>query len=167
MLYGHVETLTDIDVLYAGLSWVKYAERTIENSSYARNVERFISQYGVATLSVEAMLKDLRAKYPTICYRDAMMALNWLKGYHGFTDMEPRWDQCQEYIGPKVKELVQKIASLKDLKIRFGEFEDDEVILFTVDGVNFITEEFRMDPHGKWFDHKSKSLDSNMSLRSH
>lgn len=44
------------------------------------------------------------------------------------------------------------------MKIRFGEFEDDEVlIILTVDGVNFITEEFWMDPHGKWFDHKSKS----------
>lgn len=27
----------------------------------------------------------------------------------------------------------------------------------TVDGVNFITEEFRMGPHGKWYDPKSKS----------
>ena len=157
VLYGNVETLTDVDVLYAGLKWVNYTNQKLENSSYSRNVDRFISKYGVGPLSVEAMLKDLRAKYPAICYRDVMMSLNWLKSYQGFTDMESGWDRCKEYIGPKVKEYVQKIASLKILKIRFGEFDDDEVIIFTVDGVNFMTEEFRMDPYGKWFDPKSKS----------
>ena len=169
VLYGLVETLTDVDVLYAGLTWVNYSSQTFENSSYSRNVDRFVSHYGVGPLSVEAMLKDLRAKYPAVCYRDAMMALNWLKGYHGFTDMEPIWDRCKEYIGPKVKDHVQKIASLKDLKIRFGEFEDDKVlIILTVDGVNFITEEFWMDPHGKWFDHMSiNRRDSSTSLQSH
>jgi len=157
VLYGHVETLNDVDVLYAGLTWVNYTKKRLENSSYNRNVDRFVSHYGVGPLSVEAMLKDLKAKYPTISYRDTMMALNWMKGYHGFTDMEPTWDRCKEYIGPKVKAHVQKIASLKDMKIRFEDFDDDDIIIFTVDGVNFITEEFRMDPHGKWFDHKSKS----------
>jgi len=51
-----------------------------------------------------------------------------------------------------VKNYVWRFASLKDYL-----FEDDDVIIFTVDGVNCMTEEFRMDPHGKWFDHKSKS----------
>lgn len=107
VLYGHVETLTDVDVLYAGLTWVNYSSQKFENSSYSRNVDRFVSHYGVGPLSVEAMLKDLRAKYPAVCYRDAMMALNWLKGYHGFTDMEPIWDRCKEYIGPKVNRKLQ------------------------------------------------------------
>ena len=103
------------------------------------------------------MLKDLRMKYPDVNYRDSMMAMNWLKSYETFQSMESSWDRCREHIGARVKDYVEKIASLKILKIKFGEFEDDEVIILTVDGVNFITEEFRMDPHGKWFDHKSKS----------
>jgi hypothetical protein len=86
-----------------------------------------------------------------------MMAINWLKCYQSFQAMESTWNRCKEYIGPRVKYYVGKLASLKNLKIRFGEFEDDEAIIFTVDGINFITEEFCMDPHGKWFDHKSKS----------
>ena len=149
--------MTDVDVLYAGLSWVKYDKQTLESSSYRRNEARFISIYGVGPHTVEATLRALKGKYPPMCFRDAMMALHWLKCYPTFQSMEPTWSRCREYIGPKVKEYVEKIASLKNLKIKFGEFEDDQVIIFTVDGVNFITEEFRMDPHGKWFDHKSKS----------
>ena len=41
-----------------------------------------------------------------------------------------------------MKDCVGRIASLKDLKTKFGEFKDDDVIIFTVDGVNFTTEEF-------------------------
>ena len=121
------------------------SKKKFEHSGYSRNVDRFISFYGVGPLSVEAMLKDLRVKHPNPTTRccDAMMALPWLRGYQTFRGpMETTWDQCKEYIGPKVKDYVGRIASLKDLKIKVGEFEDDDVIIFTVDGVNFMTEEF-------------------------
>ena len=59
VLYGYVETLTDIDVLYAGLVWVNLSKKKFEHSRYSINVDRFILFYGVGPLSVEAMLKDL------------------------------------------------------------------------------------------------------------
>ena len=39
VLYGHVETLTDVDVLYAGLTWVNLSKKKFEHSSYSRNVD--------------------------------------------------------------------------------------------------------------------------------
>jgi len=36
-------------------------------------------------------------------------------------------------------------------------FRDEEVHIISVDGVNFITQEFGLEPDPKWFDHKSLS----------
>ena len=76
--------LTDVDILYAGLSWVKYDKKTLEKSSFERNERRFVSKFGIGVYAVEAMLKDLRMKYPDINYCNSMMAMNWLKSYETF-----------------------------------------------------------------------------------
>ena len=47
------------------------------------------------------------------------------------------------------------IQSLKEKKIVFDGFADDEVHWITVDTVNFQTQEFRLDPSSDWFDFKS------------
>ena len=88
VLRGHVRVLTDVDILYAGLSWVKYDKKTLEKSSFERNERRFVSKFGIGVHAVEAMLKDLRMKYPDVNYRDSMMAMNWLKSYETFQSME-------------------------------------------------------------------------------
>lgn len=71
--------------------------------------------------------------------------------------MAGRWKHCEDYIGPKVKDYAKRIQSLKDLKIRFDGFDEKEEFWFSVDGVHFPTQEFRLDPSTKWFDFKSNS----------
>ena len=89
VLYGNVSVMTDVDVLYAGLSWVKYDRQTLESSSYRRNEARFISIYGVGPHTVEATLRALKGKYPPMFFRNAMVALHQLKCYPTVPSMEP------------------------------------------------------------------------------
>ncbi|KAL7541847.1 hypothetical protein ACHAWF_007034 [Thalassiosira exigua] len=56
-----------------------------------------------------------------------------------------------------VKDYVEKIASLKSIKILFEGFEEDDVYPFAVDCVHFTTNEFRLTPSSEWYDFKSHS----------
>lgn len=85
-----------------------------------------MSLYGVDPLAIEAFFEDFKAKYPDMSSQDTMMAINWLKQYQSFQSVETGWKRCKEHIGPTVKDNVEKIASMKDIKIRFGEFEGEE-----------------------------------------
>ena len=62
------------------------------------------------------------------------------------------------YIGRTVREYTKMFASLKYLKIKMDiDKSDAGIIVYTVDGVNFATSEFRKNPSTKWFDHKSNN----------
>lgn len=53
--------------------------------------------------------------------------------------------------------LCRRLSLVKEKRIVFGGFHSEEVHIISVDGVNFSTQEFRLDPSSKWFDHKTKS----------
>ena len=49
------------------------------------------------------------------------------------------------------------IQSLKEMKIRFEGFNKKYEYQIGVDGQNYHTNEFRLTPHSKWYEHKSNS----------
>lgn len=68
-----------------------------------------------------------------------------------------RWKYGEDYIRRAVRENAASIQSLKPRVIRFAGFAEGEIHWVTVDGSNFDTEEFRLDPSTKWYNHKSHS----------
>ncbi len=74
--------------------------------------------------------------------------------------MSGRWKDHEDTIAPKWKNIVEKIASLstENIVLDYDLFDEDEVFLFTVDGVNFTTCEPRAkNPGPQNYDHKSNS----------
>lgn len=151
-----ISSLTEEDLLYDGLRFVGYDETSMKQVKVEENVARFKSFYGVAPSTLLPFLKDLKNEHPNIDYRNVMMTCNFLKGDEVKRCMEPKWGRNKSYIGRTVRQYTKMFASLKYLKIKM-EFDDGDknIIVYTVDGVNFATSEFRNDPSSKWFDHKS------------
>ena len=87
------------------------------------------------------------------------MTLNWLFGYNTEHVLAGRWGLRKETIRKKVRGLTKKIAKLKSKKIRldFGDFDDDEIYIFSVDGVHFTKHEVRTKPGPEWYGTKSNS----------
>lgn len=151
-----IPSLTEEDLLCDGLRFVGYDETGIKQVKAEENVERFKSFYGVAPSAILPFIKDLKEAHPEIVYRDVMMTCNFLKSDPLKRCMEPVWGRNKTYIGRTVRKYCKMFASLKYLKIKM-EFDENDIdtIVYTVDGVNFATSEFRKDPSTKWFDHKS------------
>ena len=53
-----------------------------------------------------------------------------------------------------MKKNTRNIQSLKDKVIVFDGFEDGEIYVISVDGVNYGTNEFRLTPDTKFYNHK-------------
>ena len=149
-----ISIMTVVDILVGGLSYVGFDRARQARSGLKCNFERFSSHFGVEPKVVHALFTDLVSDFPKIFLKDAFMTLNWFKGYDTRPVLAGRWGSCEDYIGPKVKEYAKKIQSLKEKKIRFGEFDPNEIFIITVDGVHFVTNEFRLDPSSKWYCHK-------------
>ena len=81
--------------------------------------------------------------------------MNWLKLYSTEPVFSGRWGHCDEHLRNKSKEYARMIQSLKDEKIKFEGFDQEEKYWISVDTVTFVTEEFRLDPSSDWFDWKS------------
>lgn len=71
--------------------------------------------------------------------------------------MAGRWKFGEDYIRDKTKENTKKIQSLKSKVIVFGEFKDNEIHVISVDGVNYSTQEFRLTPDTKFYNHKKNN----------
>jgi len=48
-----------------------------------------------------------------------------------------------------------QLASKKIIVLNLGDFDAKEIIILSVDCVNYPTTEFRLDPGTEWYDHKS------------
>lgn len=152
-----IQVMTDQSILSFGLAQVGFGEKRQVKARMSLNVKRFRAFYGVGPQTVKAIFDDLRDNHPSIKLRDLLMTLNWFKLYDTEHVLAGRWGYCEDHIRGKVKAYGKKIQSLKNDKIVFGNFHPKEIYIISVDGVNFSTQEFRLDPSSKWFDHKSKS----------
>ncbi len=90
--------------------------------------------------------------------KDFLMTLNWFTKCDDAHGLAGTWGPSEEYVSRKVKQYGKRIQSLKDLKIKF-KFQDDNHVVFvaSLDAVNFLVQELRLDPSSKWCDPKSHS----------
>ena len=152
-----VNVTTDLSILRFGLELVGFELKRQLRVRRSLNNDRFKSFYGVEPPTVRALYEDLCKLNSSTTLRDLFMTMNWFKGYDTEHVLAGRWGKCEDHIRGKVKEYGRMIQSLKSKKIKFGGFHPEEVYIISVDGVNFLTQEFRLDPSAKWYDHKSRS----------
>ena len=157
VIQGDILGITTSDVLSIGLAFVGFEKEHRERVVHALNEQRFIAHFEVPPDAVLLCFTYLKDKYPDVDCKEVLMSLNWWKTYDVEHVLSGRWGFGEKQIREKVKDNSFKIASLKSLKTRFGGFHDDERYVFGVDGVHFLTEEFRLDPSSKWYDFKSHS----------
>ncbi len=71
--------------------------------------------------------------------------------------MTSRWGLNEKHIGKKVKKVGKKLqqASKQIILLNVSDFDAKEIIILSVDCVNYPTTEFRLDPGTEWYDHKS------------
>ena len=69
-----------------------------------------------------------------------LMTLNWIKLYKTETQLSGPWGFCEDHVRAKCKEYAKMIQSLKEDKIVFDGFEEDEIHWITVDTVNFLAQ---------------------------
>jgi len=156
VIYKEIQLLTDVDILFYGLGWAGFDPRRQGRVNLNRNMIRYKQFFGVDPSTAAPLFRDLRDKFPSFTYKDGLMTLNWLWLNDKQSVLSGRWGCCEEYIGPTVKTYAKMIQSLKQKKIKFI-FGHNKRLKASIDCSNFITNEFRKDPSGKWFDHKSNS----------
>ena len=155
-IYKEIIILTDVDILQAGLRYAGFDTRRQGKVNLNRNMARYKQFYGVDPSTAAPLFRDLRNKFPSFMYKDGLMAINWLFLNDKQSVLSGRWGCCKEYIGPTVKTYAKMIQSLKKKKIKFV-FTHGKRHIASIDCSNFTTNEFRQDPSGRWFDHKSNS----------
>lgn len=132
-----------------GLSLVGFEEKL--HGSSVVNQRRFRAFYGVGPVAVAAICNDL----PTIDREHILMALNFLKLYDTEHVNAGRWRMNEKDLRQINRSTVKAIQSLKEKKVVWGDWDDDEIFVVSVDGVHCRVREVRKDPGAKWYSHKS------------
>jgi hypothetical protein len=138
--------MTDYSMLAYGLEIVGFSLKRQSRVKHKTNIKRWKAFFGVGPPTIRALYYDLEATYSSLNFRDLLLCLNWFKCYDTEHVLAGRWGLNEDTIRYKVKDYAKKIQSLKKYKIVFGGFDPEEIYLVTVDGVNFSTQEFRLDP---------------------
>lgn len=150
VIWSSINILTAADILFVGLTYVNFSKERQAGVNETENIERFREHYGVPPAAVVPLFNDLKEKYPTIRYKSALMTLYWFKVYGTERQISGVWGYGDlKYIRETTKDYARKIASLEKDKIIFGGFDELEIYLFGLDGVHFLTQEFRLDPSSK------------------
>jgi len=141
-------------VLRDGLIFAGFTDERIARCGEKRKIDRFKGQYGVGPKTVASFMVDLFHKHPSLKYKDVFMTLNWLKTYLVSHVMAAIWERCEEYINPVLEEYIARFASLKEGKIRLDRFNDEAIIVFSIDACHFMVDEMALDPSNRWYDFK-------------
>ncbi|KAL7529872.1 hypothetical protein ACHAXR_003199 [Thalassiosira sp. AJA248-18] len=150
------DTWPEIDILYDGLIFAGFDPNRLKRNNVRRKAEWFKAFYGVEHTTAAPYLADLRKEHPDVDFKDCLMTMNWLTGYDVYPVLSARWGYCEEYIGPKVWDYCDKMATLARKKI-FFELAHDIELGRTVDCATFMTREMRLTPSSDWFDWKTHS----------
>ncbi len=118
-IYKEVSTLTDVDILKAGLYYVGFDTSCQVKVNLNQNMMRYKQFYGVDPSTVAPLFRDLRNKFPSFKYKDRLMTINWLFLNDKQSVLSGGWGYCEEYIGPTVKEYATMIQLLKSKTIKF------------------------------------------------
>ena len=150
--------MTKDDILLYGLMYVGFGEER-QNIIAAKSVDRFKAHFGPEPRTVKDLMSDLCEKFPDTKFKEVLMSLNWLKAYDVEHVLAGRWGYDESVCRGKIRATTENIRSFKDTVIFLdpSSFRDEEIHIITVDCVNFIVQEFRLNPSTIWFDHKSHS----------
>jgi hypothetical protein len=146
--------VSEADILRVGLEYAGFPDRRQRVRGETKD-RRFREHYGIGAKACAALLNAIRATEPRLSLKEFFMGVNFLKVYDTEGVMAGDWDYDEKTIRVKVRKLTNSIAGLKDQKIVFGDFEDDEIFWISIDGVHCCIYEPRRDPSSKWFSHKS------------
>jgi hypothetical protein len=124
----------------------RYSTETINN-------RRFRAFYGIGAKAVAAMYNDI--KHLRVQPNRLLMALNFLKLYDTEHVLSGRWKLNEKTLRELNRETVKIIQDQKEKKVVWGQWDEDEIFIVSVDGVHCRVQEVRKDPSAKWFDHKS------------
>jgi hypothetical protein len=118
------------------------------------NLRRFRSFFGVGPKALAALYSDLQQTPQQPGLVEFLLSVNWLKLYDSEHVLAGRWKFHEETIRKISKDYATRIQRMKELKIVWGGFEDDDIFLVSVDGTHCRIQEVRTDPDAKWFSHK-------------
>jgi DDE superfamily endonuclease len=138
-------------IRYQGLNLVGF-DRDRQAVGDNWNSRRFRSFFGVGERALAAMYNNLNPKPDLDKF---LMTINWLKLYDTEHVLSGRWGLHENTIRTILKKHSESIQGLKAMKVVWGDFDDEEVFLLTVDGVHCRIQEVRKDPGAKWYDHKT------------
>lgn len=129
---------------------MKYTPDEIERVCDRTKQNRFSTHYGFPPATVAAVLND----NPQIDPKEFFMTLYWWKSYQEEYLMESRWKWHPETIRKKLYNVCGELAKRKSDKIVFGNFDERQVFLASIDCVHFEWEECRTSPGSHWYSHK-------------
>lgn len=150
--------MTAQDILAYGLMYVGFGKER-QNVVQKTSVDRFKAHYGPEPQAVKDLMTDLISSFPSTSFKELLMGLNWLKLYDIEAVLAGRWGYSEAVCRDKCREVVCHIQAFREELISFDPsiFRSEETHIISVDCVNFITEEFRLNPSTEYFDHKSHS----------
>jgi len=147
-------TLTPTAVLACGLSYIGFGERR-QKCRKELSERRFRAHYGVGSRAIAALIADIRHFQPHRPFqlKFLFMTLYWMKQYDTEEVMASRWGYGERHCREVVRDYVSRIQALKHTKITFDGLAPHCRFL-SVDTVHIRCQEFRCDPHSKWWSHK-------------
>ena len=151
-----VLTDKELALLHRGIEWVGFKKKRKNSPKTKTLIRRFKSMFAEGPVAINKLFKDCTAKHPKFKEKYAFMTLQWLCTYAKEVDLAGRYGCCEKTVEKKTREYTKLFQSFKDLKVRFDGF-DQRTYQFSVDGQNYDTYEYRMDPSSKWYNHKSHS----------
>ncbi len=151
-----MSSILTADILTPGLLLAGFEPAALKRNSKERKNEWFKAFYGVPPSTVAPYLAALHDDNPGIDFKDCLMTLNWLFLYSSYPVLRGRWKRPEEYIAGKVVEIGTMMQKLAEKHIKF-DLENNVELGRTIDCVNFLMQEFRLDPSTRWFDPKSHS----------
>jgi hypothetical protein len=154
-----IATITPPELLCCGLLYCGFERERQDNVNEKTNVGRFGKFFGVHHSTLAPLFVDIINKYPGVSVKNLLMTMNWFTLYDVYEVLAGRWGNCEDYIGPKVKECGKMYQSFfkEKIKLRFHLMDRRRVIVGSLDTCTFVCQEFRLDPSSEWYDPKSHS----------
>lgn len=141
---GNTVVYTESEVLVRGLLKARFTLRRIKRAKAKTNRERFESHYGVTcTIAVrvfhdlqQTAFDDARVDGSEINLDHFLMALYFLKLYPKEAQIEALFDLSPKWARMKIWRYAKAIQALKQEKIVWPEFDEDEIWVVSVDGIH-------------------------------
>ena len=131
--------LTEDFVMSYGLSFFNFTDYRLRKVKKETNVKRFKGYFGIPPNTALAVFEDLR-KDSSVKLIYYLMTLHWFQTYETEQRLSGCWGFCEDHVREKCKQYAKSIQSLKDKKIVFDGFNEEEIHWISVDTVSFLSE---------------------------